>query len=423
MSVPESAPSRRILVDLTLWLDQRGRPTGIPRVTHEVVRRSAGRSPGGVPVGRILFLRGRWLEVSAAPDWLLGCVRAARQTTRTLAAEGDAAAAAGRALRALGFWAAHHGARLFASLAARLLRLCPSPSLGPGDTVLSLDMQSRALPGLDAAVSRGAQVVSVLYDCLPLTHPELFPLPATRESYLAWHGWVARHASGLIAISRVSLHEARRLMPGASCWHAWFHLGGDFTPAEPAALRPEIAAMISGPSFLMVGTVEPRKNHAVVVSAFELAWSRGCPAALLIVGDRGWNNRELLERIGRLRAAGRPVGVFHDVADGELAAAYRQARSLIAASTVEGFGLSLAEAGARGLPVLASDIPVFREIAPRGTRFFPAGDSESLARLVEQSAATPPARAAASPLSWDVSVRGLLALVDGSAPRDAGPPA
>jgi glycosyltransferase involved in cell wall biosynthesis len=273
-------------------------------------------------------------------------------------------------------------------------------------------MQSACTQGLAEAVARGVKVVSLVYDCLPLTHPEFFPLPGMRESYVSWHAWAGRHASGMVAISRTSMRESIRLQTTTQCWHAWFHLGGDIpTPAGP--LRSELSVLVGRPTFLMVGTVEPRKNHALAVAAMEIAWSKGCQASLVIIGGKGWNNQALLVRISSLRAAGRPIIVVHDASDGELAGVYEAARALIAASVAEGYGLPLAEAAARGLPVLASDIPVFREIAPAGTSFFPLADAEALARQIERVAAAPLRRSGQDqPISWDESMRRLVAIIE-----------
>lgn len=408
------ARPRRIFVDATSWLGQRGRVSGIPRVIEEVVRRSHGKAPGGTPLRQLIFSRGQWLEFGGMPASSLRILRHSMARLEPLSEEAERASVAGDWLRSLRLGAVRTYHRLLISICKRLCRGQPSPPLGPGDVILSLDMRSGCLPGLAEAVARGAKVVSVLYDCLPLTHPEFFPFPPMRESYAEWHGWAYRHASGVIATSETSMREAIRLRPEARCWHAWFHLGADL-PAPAAAIRPELGELLDRPAFLMVGTVEPRKNHALALAAMERAWSLGCRASLVIIGGQGWNNQELLARIADLRAAGRPIMVLHDVGDAELAGVYERARALIAASVVEGYGLPLSEAAARGLAVLASDIPVFREIAPRGTAFFPLDDEGALAQLIERTAQEPLRRHPVQPvISWDAAVRKLITLVENS---------
>jgi glycosyltransferase involved in cell wall biosynthesis len=407
---PTNRP-KRIFVDATSWLSQQGRPTGIPRVIEEIVRRSQGKSAHGTPLGRLFFRRGRWRELTRATEPMTRILRTSMSRADELQLQAAASAQAGQRFRSFWLRAARGWHRLRASLAGRAGG-GPCPPLGPGDVILSLDMQSACTQGLAEAVARGVKVVSLVYDCLPLTHPEFFPLPGMRESYVSWHAWAGRHASGMVAISRTSMRESIRLQTTTQCWHAWFHLGGDIpTPAGP--LRSELSVLVGRPTFLMVGTVEPRKNHALAVAAMEIAWSKGCQASLVIIGGKGWNNQALLVRISSLRAAGRPIIVVHDASDGELAGVYEAARALIAASVAEGYGLPLAEAAARGLPVLASDIPVFREIAPAGTSFFPLADAEALARQIERVAAAPLRRSGQDqPISWDESMRRLVAIIE-----------
>jgi glycosyltransferase involved in cell wall biosynthesis len=410
---PDAKP-RRIFVDATSWLGHRGRVSGIPRVIEEVVRRSQGKAPEGTPLSALVFSRGRWLELGGGSWSSSRILRHSMERFEALKEEAEQASVAGDRLRALRLGFVRRCHRLLMSICKRFRRGQPSPPLGPGDVILSLDMQSACLPGLSEAVARGAKVVSVLYDCLPLTHPEFFPYPPMRESYAEWHGWAYRHSSGVIAISETSMREAIRLRPEAKCWHAWFHLGADL-PAPAATIRPELSRLMDRPVFLMVGTVEPRKNHALALAAMEQAWSLGCCAALVIIGGKGWSNRDLLARIADLRAAGRPIMVIHDVGDAELAGVYERARALIAASVAEGYGLPLAEAAARGLAVLASDIPVFREIAPRGTTFFPLDDEGVLAQMIVRTAQEPLRRHPERPIvSWDAAVRKLLKLVEDS---------
>src|SRR5262249_40144708 len=115
-------------------------------------------------------------------------------------------------------------------------------------------------------------------------------------------------------------------------------------------------------TYLMVGTVEPRKNHAHVLSAFEQLWSAGADVNLAIVGKYSWNSTEFKERLRRHPCFGNRLFWFEDVRDGELEYCYRHAAALITASYAEGFNLPIVEALRAGCPVLASDIPVHREV-------------------------------------------------------------
>jgi glycosyltransferase involved in cell wall biosynthesis len=134
---------------------------------------------------------------------------------------------------------------------------------------------------------------------------------------------------------------------------------------------------------VLVGTVEPRKGHAQALAAFERLWAAGSDAQLLILGRAGWGVDALVGRLREHPQRGRLLHWIEQAADAELAAAYRSASALLAPSLDEGFGLPLAEAAGFGLPVLARDLPVFREVAGDRASYFSGSDPEALAKAVE----------------------------------------
>ena len=133
----------------------------------------------------------------------------------------------------------------------------------------------------------------------------------------------------------------------------------------------------------MVGSIEPRKNHAYVLDAFDLFWQQGGIASLVIVGRHGWKSDSLLERIAQHEQLGRQLFLLRDATDAELDHCYRNASALVIASIIEGFGLPIVEAFQRGLPVLCSDIPVFREIADGKATFFDLAHPDHLTGALE----------------------------------------
>jgi glycosyltransferase involved in cell wall biosynthesis len=122
------------------------------------------------------------------------------------------------------------------------------------------------------------------------------------------------------------------------------------------------------PYFVAVGTLEPRKNHLMLLHVWrEMAETLG-PATprLVLVGARGWdceNVLDLLERCDRLRTS---VAWVDHLATPALRDLLEGATALLMPSFAEGFGLPVVEALAAGTPVLASDIPVFRGLAMPG---------------------------------------------------------
>ncbi len=115
--------------------------------------------------------------------------------------------------------------------------------------------------------------------------------------------------------------------------------------------------------FLVIGTIEPRKNHITLLHVWRNLrneMGQNCPK-LIIVGARGWENDHvfsLLDRCPRLKDV---VLERNDVTDSELLDLMDGASALLFPTFEEGWGMPLVEAMARGLPAIASDIPVLRE--------------------------------------------------------------
>ena len=107
----------------------------------------------------------------------------------------------------------------------------------------------------------------------------------------------------------------------------WSHLGADVANSDPTVGLPENAGQILGrlgrcPAFLTVGTIEPRKGHAQLLSAFELLWEEGVDANLVIVGKLGWMVESLGERLQRHPQANKRLFWLDGISDGYLEKVY-----------------------------------------------------------------------------------------------------
>jgi glycosyltransferase involved in cell wall biosynthesis len=243
---------------------------------------------------------------------------------------------------------------------------------------------------LDAMDASGVQISFVVYDLLPMLLPKYFP---TSKPFSTWLSFVARQEH-LICISRAVADELRahldKQLPcdGPMPRISWFHLGADIensVPSRdlPADMAAQIERLRSRPTFLMVGTVEPRKGHALVLSAFERFWSKNGDANLVIVGKQGWMVEALCERLrAHPEYKGRLIWL-DSVSDAHLQRLYQSCDCLIAASEGEGFGLPLIEAAKYDLPILARDLPVFREVAGEHATYFDGSDPDTLLGALE----------------------------------------
>ncbi|TDK56506.1 glycosyltransferase family 4 protein [Pseudomonas moraviensis] len=272
-----------------------------------------------------------------------------------------------------------------------------------GDQLVLLDSSWHAnfFPLAEQLKRDGVGIVSVIYDLIPLTHPQFCDAGLVKV-FNDWFDWIARTADGYVAISttiRDQVREELQRRIGAhqvgQRWIDYFHLGSELDLSEAdAEVDGNLQQLFRAPEpvFLMVSTIEPRKNHAYLLDAFERAWSCGSKARLCIVGKIGWKCEALIERIRQHPELGRRLFMYNALPDKSLEHAYSHATALVFPSHVEGFGLPLVEAMQRGLPAMASDIPVFREIGGDYMAYFDLADPQSLTDLVtsmERSGAFP----------------------------------
>lgn len=260
------------------------------------------------------------------------------------------------------------------------------------DDVLLLADATWMIPSWQSAVTEakasGARTVSLVYDLLPVSHPQFFA-PLFCAQFKRWLIEMIPLSDAFVCISHATADALRQFATAEGLADALppvgvFPLGTKLMPAA-AEPRTEVATIFAKGDrpFLMVGTIEPRKNHALVLDAFERFWAAGGTAPLVVIGRRGWQCEATLRRFKSLAAAGKRFTHIGDATDADLQHAYRNARCLIFPSVAEGFGLPIVEALAQGLPAIASNIPVHREVGGDMATYIPLGDPAHLADLLQ----------------------------------------
>ncbi|MEA3490273.1 MAG: FkbM family methyltransferase [Campylobacterota bacterium] len=253
-----------------------------------------------------------------------------------------------------------------------------------GDIFLGLDLSAHLFPQIEETLQHyresGVSINYLIYDIIPLLRPE-FTTEGMDGYFRTWLDGLMRHSDRLICISRSVADE----LGGYIDDHypeiesrpeiASFHLGaGIGSCVGSEELTPDadrlLAQMQKRLTFLMVGTVEPRKGHSQVLSAFEKLWAEGYDIDLVIVGKRGWMVDELLVRLADISDQNGHLIWLEGISDEYLERVYTASSSLIIASETEGFGLPIIEAAKYNLPVIARDIPIFREIAEDHALYF-----------------------------------------------------
>lgn len=301
---------------------------------------------------------------------------------------------------------------------ARLLGIDPAGfgdeviDTSPGDTFVGLDLflhlQSERRAGYARMRERGVRLFFVVYDLLLVQRPELF-VDGGGDSFRAWLESLAAVGDGAICISRTVADDLaawldqvqpKRLRPLKI---GWFHLAaGGATPVgstQDATVRAALEGMRSRRSVVMVGTIEPRKAHAQALSAFDDLWRRNIDVNLVIAGRQGWMVEALARQLREHRERGRRLFWIESATDDDLHMLSQAASGVLLASEGEGFGLPIVEAASHQRPVLARDIPVFREVAGDHATYFSGLSSESLVTALE---------------AW------LASVADGSVPKSAG---
>lgn len=268
-----------------------------------------------------------------------------------------------------------------------------------GDLFFGLDLQPHVVAAqadfLEGLREQGVQLAFMVYDLLPIRLPDCFSAGAA-EHHARWLNVVAK-ADLAVCISQAVADDLAlwlRQNPGARSDGAPLqiravHLGADLRHSLPSKGVPKAAERLlqqlrQRPSFLMVGTLEPRKDHAAVLAAFERLWANGQDVSLVISGRAGWMVESLVERLRSHPERNQRLFWIEDASDEYLERVYSSCACLIAASRGEGFGLPLVEAAQHGISIIARDLPVFREVAGEHAFYFADAAPEPLAADLKQ---------------------------------------
>lgn len=142
-------------------------------------------------------------------------------------------------------------------------------------------------------------------------------------------------------------------------------------------------------SVVMLGSLEPRKNHLQFLSALEILWREGIYVEAEILGSAGWMNEEILTRLHKLRAKGISVQRIGNISDAQIRQKVGEAQVLLQISEAEGFGLPIVEALCLGTKVIVSDIRPLNEWKNERVKIVQLGDSIALANELKEVLLSP----------------------------------
>jgi alpha-1,2-rhamnosyltransferase len=265
-----------------------------------------------------------------------------------------------------------------------------------GDIIILVDSTWRSNAMLDTLFKiqhdQGVKLGAMIHDLFPLLLPDTCE-EITARGFVDWFNRIVPRANFFVTNSestRLSLRQYLDKNPQLRP-HPYtsgsFRLGAELELANEGKrksryLQPLLDA--PGKGILIIGTIEPRKNHAYILDTFDILRQRDSDVSLIIIGRPGWKNSETLERIRSHRDFGTRLLHFDNATDRDLAEAMERSDCLVCPSIAEGFGLPVIEGLMRGLEVFASDIPPFREIGTGYCRFFNLNSPVFLADQLEK---------------------------------------
>lgn len=265
------------------------------------------------------------------------------------------------------------------------------PEIGKGSLFFDLDAvwmsrvkRSWLLPILK---EQGAQIVVHVYDIISITHPQ-YCLERGVFNFMDYIAAHMQYADQIIVNAKATVEELKNLaerigIPLPPC--KVVPLGSDFGETKPIQERLVADHLVevvkSAPYILMVGTIEPRKNHSLLLRAYE-GGLKEAGYHLIFAGYMGWNMEEFERELYNHPDFGKRIFHFQGLDDIEIGYLYQNARYLAFCSYQEGFGLPIVESIIRGTPVLCPDQPVYREVGEDYPIWFEQENPKSLCEKI-----------------------------------------
>jgi len=266
------------------------------------------------------------------------------------------------------------------------------------DVLLFADLNFDSVSGKKEIIkrmrNRGVKAFGIIYDLIPIRHPEFFNSPEFCSAF-SENLKVMSRFDCLMCISKAVKKDyekwiiSNKITTSKNLYISSFDLGCNLDGANPSCLKQNedlniLKQLKNKLTFLVVSTLEPRKMHSQILDAFDILWSQSVDVNLVFVGRNGWQSDELIRRINSHKLLGKNFWWFNSVSDEYLEAIYNHSTCIIVASITEGFGLPIVEAAKHKKNVIARNIDVFKEVGGSGVYYFEGESGKELSDSVKK---------------------------------------
>lgn len=298
-----------------------------------------------------------------------------------------------------------------------------------GDKLISLDLHHDFWIGnillANNLKALGVEFLTVIYDLLPILKPDWFAdgVPQVHKQYIN----SSILFGDVVSISRTTSNDAHRyyndygslnrknrslysfIFGGASDTHLVDSLSNN------EKIRKIYKNQIFKDCFVVIGTIEPRKGHDEIFSAFNDLWKKGSDEKLLFIGKQGWKVEKLIAKFKGNKNYNKKFFIENDINDVELDYILSNSKAMIFGSKGEGLGLPLIEAGAKNISIISRKIDVLEEVAGQDASYFE--DKQTLKNLIENFEPKK-SKAISERVTWDISSEKLAQIIEGNFQED-----
>ena len=237
-----------------------------------------------------------------------------------------------------------------------------------------------------------AKIIPVIHDLIPIYHTDLVR-SCYSKIFNQWLIGLYKLTDDFICVSESVKNDLMRFYKskGLNIENKHFDsftLGADFKQNihDSKIVSNSIIELFQNYQsvYLVVSTIEPRKNHDFLLDVFNVLWDDGLDVTLCIVGKDIGTASKTIQRIKTHHLINKKLFMFNSLTDNEVVYCYEHSKALLLPSIAEGFGLPIVEAMNYSLPVLASDTSVFREVGKDNIHYFSIASTDDLTDKIKQ---------------------------------------